>query len=441
MILLQVFSLRTLACTVLVVAASATEDGRPLLLKNRDSAGSYWVEMRVEQKDGYRYVTQYAMRDGLWEGPWGGFNETGFCVVNTLSYSYSGTLYSALNSQVIGMALNQCATVAEFEALIDGLEKPMDISANFGIIDAQGNAVVYEVGPNGYVKYDANDPQVAPDGILIRTNYSLTGDLDKKNGEDRWVATEQFITETKDANQLNGRYILQNLPRYLVNGYGTNLYYAAPASWDDETRTDFNGYIPRHSSTNAMLMQGVKEGEDPLMTSCWTMVGPPMTTVAVPLFLTPNGLLPRKVKESEGQAWLCEKGQQLKTLIFPYEDNATKAIDLSKLYNREETGLMQRIVTIEEEILERGTTLIDEAREAGVMSETVLHSYYTWLDDYIEREYEYNFENVLTRDPIIRQQASRPMILWDVLGRRVNDPSSYKGLVIGEGGIYIQRNR
>ena len=270
--------------------------------------------------------------------------------------------------------------------------------------------------------------------------FQIGYELQKKKCSDVvYGAAEQFISEAKFNEQLNGRYILQNLPRYLVNGYGTNLYYAAPADWEDETRTDFVGYIPRHSSTNAMLIQGVKEGEDPLLTSCWTMAGPPMTTVAVPLLLTPNGLLPRKVVADEGQAWLCEKGQQLKTLIFPYEDNATKAIDLSKLYNREETGLMQRIVTIEEEILDRGTAMIDEAREAGAMSETVLHSYYTWLDDYIEQQYAYNFENVLTRDPIIRQQASQPMILWDVLGRRVKNPSAYKGLVIGEGGIYISR--
>ena len=38
---------------LVVVAGSATDDGRPLLFKNRDSSNAYMVEMRIEQNSGF----------------------------------------------------------------------------------------------------------------------------------------------------------------------------------------------------------------------------------------------------------------------------------------------------------------------------------------------------------------------------------------------------
>ena len=436
------FSLRTLGCTIMIVAASATEDGRPLLFKNRDSSNAYMVDIRIEQQEGFKYIAQFALRESTWEGPWSGFNEHEFCIVNSLSYNYSGAEYASMNKDILDMALRSCKTALDFEQLLDRLEKPVDVRANFAVIDAQGNAAFYEVGPNGYTKYDVNDPQTAPEGIMIRTNYSLAGDLDRKVGEDRWKAAEQFISEAKASHQFDWRYILQRLPRYLVHSNGTNLYANAPATWNDETQTDFDGYIPRHSSTNAMLMQGVKEGESPLLTVCWSITGPPVSTVAIPLFLTPNNLLPLKTTVGTAQpimtgdnAWLCEKGQALKNIIFPYKENTAKLIDLSKLYNWEETGIMQRIVKIEGEIIERGNSLMADARLSGTVSEESLKDFYSWLDDYIEQEYEDHFSPVITSIPL--QEWSHSSDYWDINGRKLQDPQNYRGIIIGNHGKYL----
>ena len=272
----------------MVVAASVTEDGRPLLFKNRDNSSSYWMKMSVNDDDGFKFVAQYAIRNGVQTGPWGGFNEKGFCIVNSVSYNYSGTANASMNSVVLGKALGECVNTSDFEKLLEGLEMPMDIRANYGVIDAQGHAVLYEVRPNGYTKYDANDEYTTPDGIIIRTNYSIDGDIDMKVGEDRLIAAQRFMEETKFHHLLNGCYLLQNLPRYLVNASGINLYDLAPVTWDDEMKTTLDGYIPKFSSTSAMLIQGVKKTENVSLTMCWAMVGPPMTTTAVPLFLTPT---------------------------------------------------------------------------------------------------------------------------------------------------------
>ncbi|MBR3079757.1 MAG: hypothetical protein IKH01_08075 [Prevotella sp.] len=47
-LLLLTFCLKMLGCTIVVVAGSSTDDGRPLLFKNRDSSNAYMVEMRIE---------------------------------------------------------------------------------------------------------------------------------------------------------------------------------------------------------------------------------------------------------------------------------------------------------------------------------------------------------------------------------------------------------
>ena len=113
------FCMRTLDCTLMIVAASATEDGRPMLFKNRDSSNAFMVDMRIDQQEGFRFIGQYALREGTWEGPWSGCNEAGFCIANSLSYNYSGAEYASMNKEILDMALRHCETAVEFEQLID----------------------------------------------------------------------------------------------------------------------------------------------------------------------------------------------------------------------------------------------------------------------------------------------------------------------------------
>ena len=437
-LLLLTFCLKMLGCTIVVVAGSATDDGRPLLFKNRDSSNAYMVAMRIEQNSGFKFIAQYVIGSIYSEGPWGGFNEKGFCIANTISYNYSGATYAELNSVVLGRALAECETTDDFEKLIDGIEKPMDIRANYGVIDAHGHAAFYEVGPNGYTKYDANE---APDGILIRTNFSYAGDTDRKVGEDRLAAAHRFMDDAKLYEQVNARHILQELPRYLVKGDGTSLYDSAPATWDDEAKTDFEGFIPRYSTTNAMLIKGVKTDEDATLTLCWTMVGPPVATTAIPLFLTPGNILPEKSTATDGDAWLCRMGQDLKTVLFPYEEeDKSKFIDLSKLYNGEETGIMQRIVRIENEIISQSSGMIEDAYTEGALSEDALKDYYAWLDNYLEEQYKANFGDIITSIVSPYQDKNHQDVrMWDISGRRIDHLSNYRGIVVTKHGKYLRK--
>lgn len=79
----------------------------------------------------------------------------------------------AANGRIIYRALEVCATVEDFRHFLDTISKPSLIEANFGVIDAQGGAAVFEVDYYKYTMYDANNPKDAPYGYIARTNFSL----------------------------------------------------------------------------------------------------------------------------------------------------------------------------------------------------------------------------------------------------------------------------
>ncbi len=76
----------------------------------------------------------------------------------------------AANGRIIYRALEVCATVEDFCHFLDTISKPSLIEANFGVIDAQGAAAMFEVDYYKYTMYDANNPKDAPYGYIARTN-------------------------------------------------------------------------------------------------------------------------------------------------------------------------------------------------------------------------------------------------------------------------------
>lgn len=379
------------ACTMVLVSGSATVDGRPLMFKNRDSSSGYLVEMEIVRDEGFAYLAQFHKSDGERFGPWGGFNEKGFTIANTLTYNVTAASFNE-NNVVMDRALTTCETVDDFKSLLDLMmaNKPLEVKANYGVMDALGNLAFFEVWANGYAIYDANDPEVAPDGILVRTNYSFSGTSNNRVGEDRYAIASNYM-QSFSGEQVDWHDLLQGLPRLLVNKNGTNLCNRAPLSIENETPVTLDGYIPRNITTSAMLIQGVKDGESPLLTVCWSMTGPPLATVAVPCFLTSDDELPAKIVAADNdKSWLCDKGRVLKEFIYTYPQNS-KMIDLSKIYNQEETGIMQRIWGLEEEVINRGDSLIEEARLAGELTPSAWHAYCEWLDPYLEDAYDQAF--------------------------------------------------
>lgn len=369
------------ACTIVAVSGSATADGRPLLMKNRDS--SAW-DLRIKIGGGgsnYVYLCQCNVPNG---SAYSGFNETGFAIISSHSYNMPNTDYG-WNAYIMQLALERCASVNEFDSLLNALTKPISVCSNYGVMDAQGNVAIFEVSAYTYARYNVDS---SCNGYLIRTNYSFSGDTTiihsvTTSSVPRYQISSDYMSNTIAANGFITKENLLELSRCLIDSVGVDLRNSAPFDEFAYTPVDFRYYVPGYSSTSAMVIQGVLPNEDPLLTVAWTALGPPLSTVTIPYLITPQRYLPQKSQmDSTGHSWLVSNGQQLKNRYFINSNT----IDLAKLYNQAHTGVMQKIVEIEEELINRGDAIVDSLRIEEVSSINVAN-YYSWVDEYLEQQY------------------------------------------------------
>jgi hypothetical protein len=119
------------------------------------------------------------------------------------------------------------------------------------------------VGNEGYVKFDANDPRVAPDGYLVRTNFGTTGLHSLDQGVERYAAITDLMAQTRRQGAISLDFLLRTVPRYLVHGLtGTDLNRLAPADSTRPVFAAFRDFIPRYLTASAVVVQGVRPGEN-----------------------------------------------------------------------------------------------------------------------------------------------------------------------------------
>ena len=369
-----------------------------MIFKNRDTKSLHNLSM-VFQGPRYRYLGVVNAEDLEPVNVWGGHNEVGFAIINTVAYNLNGDGKDTDSDGIVmRKALGLCATLEDFEHLIDTLPKPMDLNSNFAVMDAQGGCAYYETGNYGYVKFDVNDPEVAPDGYLMRTNFGTTGDHRFDVGVERYQAITDFMEEACRDKHLEAEYLITHISRYLKHGLTKmDMMDFMPETEYDTRFYPFADYITRYSTASVLLVQGVRPDESPMNTVSWTIMGWPLTTVAMPLVLLPSGKLPAVVTDDgTGHSWLCEKGLELKSRAFSLKrGNTTSYCNLAVLFNKQGTGFLQRILPIEEEVIRKGDDALSELRNnKGVQA---LEAYYNWVDAFITERY----------DSIISQNADR----------------------------------
>ena len=72
----------------------------------------------------------------------------------------------------------------------------------------------------------------------------------------------------------------------------TDLTKSLPANESESNYIFFRDYIPRHSSSAAIVVQGVKEKESRSLTTMWTILGFPLTSVIIPVWILEDGTMP-----------------------------------------------------------------------------------------------------------------------------------------------------
>lgn len=347
-----------ISCTSAIFTGKVTKDGRPLLLKHRDTGE---LNNRIEYFQGPKYGF-LALVDSPSEGgvAWSGSNNAGFSIINTASYNLKDDdVPSSMmdrEGELMYKALGVCKNLKDFEYFLDTLSRPMGVEGNFGVIDADGGAAYYEVNNHKWNKLDVNDPEVAPNGYFIVTNFSYTGREDEGMGYIRNCNTTYNVENyvLKEGGKVDPQWIFENISRSFYHSLlevDLRKDQGLASGWFID-----QDFVPRRSSSASMVFQGVKPGEDVSKTVMWTILGYPPLGVAVPMVVANGENIPSFMVKSESSenAQMCDMVLELKKNVFPVKrGNGNKYFRFNYLYNKEGTGYSQQLKEVENYIFDK----------------------------------------------------------------------------------------
>lgn len=398
-ILIILFSFQTIfPCTTAIVSGKFTKNGRPLLLKHRDSGFDQNKLMFFE--DGkYDYIGLVNSEDINGIEVWGGVNSEGFAIINSASYNLKPdndtTTLVDREGIVMKLALQECATVKDFENLLLSMDKPLGVEANFGVIDANGEAAYFETNNFTFNKIDANDLSIAPFGYVIRTNHSFITDRNDGYGYIRYNTANELFYEASLENNLSVEFVLQDFTRSLKHSLlNIDLKNNIEFSEDETKLIPFQDFIPRHNSCATVLIEGVKPNETPELATLWTILGFQLTSVAIPTWVEGGPELPKILMADEsGKAPLCKKALELKSELFPVKlGNGNRYINISKVINKEKTGFIQKLKPLENKILAETDIKLNSWRKENELPKEEVQNLYNWIEnevtEFYEREYK-----------------------------------------------------
>ena len=388
-------SVSTWACSSAVISGKVTPDGRPLLWKNRET-GHLRNHMAYVKGEKYDFVANVNSDNfPKLKEAWVGSNTAGFALMNTQSYNLElGDIADddrgPKNGEVIYRALEICATVEDFCHFLDTISKPSGIEANFGVIDAQGGAAMFEVDGNSYKMFDANDPDVAPHGYVARTNFSNGGELNKGYGYVRFLEVDRVLSKACAMGGITPQLIFNDIARSFRNNIldidlrSGDFNYPKTSGWF--TDQDF---IPRNNTSCSIVVQGVKKGENPELAVLWTILGYPPAGVAVPLWVKDN--LPAmmsydKEKEAAPLSAASLKLADEKVFHFKQGGGTKHYLHWENLYNLQGTGIMQKMIPLEEKVYQEALPLQQKFYKDGKVNEKELDALYGRIDNMLKTE-------------------------------------------------------
>lgn len=274
-------------CTSVIISGKARQDGRPVMMKHRDSGE---LNSRMQRFDGPEYSFIGLVNSSSKGGEvWSGTNSGGFCIMNTATYDLKDDDVPAEQMDREGVlmyiALGKCLTVNDFQNLLDTLPRPMGVEANFGVIDAFGGAAYFEVNNHSWTRFDVGDE---PGGYMVVTNFTRTGRVADRKGVDRFEKACGIMSSIDVATA--GHSVLFN-----------------SISRSGEP-------IMRNITSSSIVFEGVKEGEDPLETVMWTILGCPTDCIYLPLMVSTKDIIPSFMKDVPGKetSQICDNALIIK---------------------------------------------------------------------------------------------------------------------------------
>ena len=337
-------------CTTAIINGAASEQGVPMLWKNRDT--DFLSNKVIYVSDvPYSYVGLVNAEETSGRWVYTGLNSAGFGIMNSVAYNLPNAKSSEmkdLEGQIMADALRTCASADDFETYIRKNQGPaLGSWANFGIIDAQGNAVIFEVHNRGYKKYDA---ALAPGHYLINSNFARSGEEGKGAGYlrfDRATALFKLIPPGK----ISGLTIFQKIARDFGHTLleQPSLEDLKSISCKKQLWILSRDTINRSSTSAAAVIYGKKPGDNHSVATFWILLGEPVTAIAVPVWVEAKET-PKPLYEGDS-APICAEALRIKKLIRPFsESDREQYMEITRLDNREKTGFLPLLLETEREI-------------------------------------------------------------------------------------------
>jgi hypothetical protein len=269
------------------------------------------------------------------------------------------------------------------------------------VIDAEGGAAYFELSNQDYVKYDANDPNQAPNGYLIRTNYSVSGKYGDGGGYIRYVTINDVFGKAVREGNLSAKLILQEGSRNLTHSLTkTDLTRYEELPENNPAYVFFKDYIPRSGTSASCVVEGVCENDNPELTTMWSLVGFPLSSVTVPLWLHRKASLPKMVSydDSLKNAPVSYFSLQLKSKIYDYKlgSHSQYYININQVLNADKSGIMQKCLVMEDLIFSRSIDIQQQFNKKGSVDVKILKKFYSWLDEVLMTFYNNEFNLNMT---------------------------------------------
>lgn len=347
------------ACTTAVISGKFTASGRPMIWKVRDTEAFKNI-MKSYHGESWNYVGLVNTDDHSGQQIWGGWNGVGFAIMNSASFNvnegYTGTCIDR-EGYLMHEALRRCRTLEDFEKMLDERDRPMGVAAHFGVIDAEGGAAFYEVNNETWTKFDANDPDQAPRGYVLRTNFSMTGAEGKGIGFIRYKTANEIFEEVP-VGTLDIQTVMQQFSRctrHPILDVDYRQIYSAKDPKGTIVSTD--DLICRYGTSSAIAVEGINKemGEQPDQTTGWVQIGLPYLSITMPVWCDTE--LPTMLRaENEGdEAPMSAYAMALKEEIYPLwkQSDGYHYMVIDKLFNAKNTGITQRIEAVESDIFDR----------------------------------------------------------------------------------------
>ncbi len=337
-------------CTTAVIGTDASANRLPILWKNRDT-GFISNKIIYVKETPYSYIGIVNSNNSSGRQVWAGLNEQGFAIMNSVAYNLpkdENELHD-LEGIVMADALRKCSSINEFEQFLKkNLGPALGVQTNFGVIDKLGNSAIFEVFNHGYKKLDTKDFH---GNYIINTNFSRSGKEGKGAGYLRFERASKIFTRIE-----NGGISIEKIIKNLSRDFGHELL--NHPSLDTVRRFSAKEHywiltkdtIDRSYTSASIIIEGKDHRKSGSVATLWVIPGEPLSSIATP-FWVESGTTPDLVSSGKDSP-IYKESLRIRKILRPFlEREKVEYIDLTKLVNRDGTGILPPLLKTEKSII------------------------------------------------------------------------------------------